>query len=197
MRRFILNQPVVEPLTLAEAKRALRIDHADDDAMVQSMIKAARQRVEARTGRALISQNWRIVMDAWPWGGRVALPVMPVQAVTAVRLYDANGAPQVVSPPIYNLVSGTEPPVIDASAVPNPGKARDGIEIDVTAGYGPAPTDVPESLRQALRLMIAHAYSAVGPDGRQQKGAEPADVAALLAPYRLGRVGAPLLRMPA
>ncbi len=197
MRRFILNGPAMEPLTLAEAKRVLRIDHADDDAIIQSMVKAARQRVEARTGRALITQTWRIVMDAWPWGGRVALPVMPVQSVTAVRLYDSYGVPQIVSPPIYNLVSGTEPPVIDVSAVQNPGKARDGIEIDVVAGYGPSPADVPETLRQALRVMVAHAYATIGPDGRQTKGAEPADVAALLAPYRLGRVGAPLVRMPA
>jgi uncharacterized phiE125 gp8 family phage protein len=197
MRRFILNGPASEPLTLAEAKRFLRIDHADDDALVQSLIKAARQRVEARTGRALISQGWRIVMDSWPFGGRVALPVLPVQAVTAVRLLDAWGAPQIVSPPVYNLVSGTEPPVLDGSAAPNPGKPRDGIEIDVTAGYGPAAGDVPEPLRQAMRLMIAHAYAATGPDGRKPGGPEPAEIRELLAPYRLGRVSASLLRTPA
>jgi uncharacterized phiE125 gp8 family phage protein len=197
MRRYILNGPSVEPLTLAEAKRFIRIDHADDDAHVGSLIKAARQRVEARTGRALITQQWRIVMDEWPWGGRTALPVLPAQAVTAVRVYPAIGAPQSYMPPVYNLVAGTEPPVLDASAVPGPGKPRDGIEIDVTAGYGATAADVPESLKQAMRLMIAHAYAATGPDGRKPDGPEPAEINALLAPYRLGRVGAPLQRMPA
>jgi uncharacterized phiE125 gp8 family phage protein len=197
MLRYILNGPALEPLTLVEAKRLLRIDHADDDALVQSLVKAARQRVEARTGRALISQNWRIVMDAWPWGGRVALPVMPAQAVTAVRVFDGFGVAQTFTVPVYRLVPGTEPPVLDASAVPAPGKARDGIEIDVTAGYGPAAADVPEPLRQAMRLMIAHAYGAVGPDGRKTSGPEPAEINALLAPYRLGRVAAALTRVPA
>jgi uncharacterized phiE125 gp8 family phage protein len=190
MRRYILNGPAIEPLTLIEAKRALRIDHADDDALVASLIKAARQRVEARTGRALISQSWRIVMDAWPFGGRVALPIMPVLYVTAVRLLDGIGGSVVVSAPVYNLLAGTEPPVIDASSVPNPSKARDGIEIDVVAGYGAAAADVPESLRHAMRMMVLHAYASIGPDGRRAERTEPAEINALLAPYRLGRLGA-------
>lgn len=196
MLRFILNGPSAEPLTLTDAKRLLRIDHAEDDALVLSLIKAARQRIEARTGRALMTQAWRIVMDDWPWGGRVALPVLPVQAVTAVRVFDGLGGSQSFTVPVYRLEPGTEPPVLDASAVPAPGKARNGIEIDVTAGYGTA-ADVPESLRQAMRLMIAHAYGVVGPDGRREKGPEPDDIRALLAPYRLGRIGAPLQRVPA
>jgi uncharacterized phiE125 gp8 family phage protein len=197
MRRFILNGPAVEPLSLAEAKRFLRIDHGDDDALVQSLIKAARQRIEARTGRALIAQDWRIVTDAWPSGGRLALPVLPARAVAAVRVIDWLGAAQAFSPPVYNLVAGTEPPVLDASALPQPGKARDGIEIDVAAGYGPSAADVPEPLRQAMRLMIAHAYAATGPDGRKPAGPEPSEIRDLLAPYRIGRIGASLLRMPA
>jgi uncharacterized phiE125 gp8 family phage protein len=192
MQRFILNGPAVEPLSLTEAKRVLRIDHADDDAVVASLIKAARQRIESRTGRALITQGWRIVMDAWPWGGRVALPVMPAQAVTAVRVFDALGVAQTFMPPVYRLVPGTEPPLLDVSAVPAPGKARDGIEIDVTAGYGPAASDVPEPLRQAMRLMVAHAYAAVGADGRKPVEPEPAEIRDLIAPYRLGRLGAAL-----
>jgi uncharacterized phiE125 gp8 family phage protein len=190
MRRFIVTGPAAEPVSLAEAKRFLRIDHSDDDGIVQSLVKAARQRVEARTGRALMSQNWRIVLDAWPWGGRVALPLLPAQAVTAVRVHDAFGVAQSFTVPVYNLVQGTEPPVLDASAVPGPGRPRDGIEIDVTAGYGANAADVPEPIRQAMRLMIAHAYAATGPDGRSPAGPEPREIAALLAPYRLGRIGA-------
>ncbi|MGL4240182.1 MAG: head-tail connector protein [Beijerinckiaceae bacterium] len=190
MRRYILNQPATEPLSLPEVKRFLRIDHADDDALVQGLVKAARQRVEARTGRALISQTWRIVLDAWPYSGRVALPILPISSVMAVRLLDGLGGSQTVAPPVYNLVAGAEPPVIDCSQIPNPGKPRDGIEIDVTAGYGAAATDVPEPLRQAMRLMVGHAYTAAGPDGRGPAGREPADIDALIAPYRLGRIGA-------
>jgi hypothetical protein len=55
---------------------------------------------------------------------------------------------------------------------------------------------MPESLRQAMRLMIVHAYAAAGPDGRKPNGPEPAEISALLAPYRLGRVGAAMLRVP-
>jgi uncharacterized phiE125 gp8 family phage protein len=192
MRRIILNGPQGEPLTLTEAKRFLRVDHGDDDGLILSLIKAARQRVEARTGRALMSQSWRVVLDSLPWGGRLALPLLQVTEVTVVRIFGAWGAAQEFTPPVYRLLPGTEPPIVDVSALPAPGRARDGIEIDVTAGYGPAAADVPEPLRQAMRLMMAHAYAATGPDGRVRSGPEPAEIGALLAPYRLGRIGAAL-----
>jgi uncharacterized phiE125 gp8 family phage protein len=192
MQRFILNGPQGEPLTLAEAKRFLRVDHAEDDGLILSLVKGARERIEARTGRALMNQTWRIVLDSLPWGGRLALPMLQVSAVTVVRIFGAWGAAQEFTPPVYRLIPGTEPPIVDVSALPAPGRARDGIEIDVTAGYGALASDVPEPLRQALRLMVAHAYAATGPDGRVRSGPEPGEINGLLAPYRLGRIGAAL-----
>ncbi len=61
-----------------------------------------------------------------------------------------------------------------------------GIEIDVTVGYGDAGTDVPEPLRQAIRLLVAHWYEnrgliAVG----HEVAILPQTVAALIAPYRV------------
>ncbi len=74
MRRYILAAPAVEPLTLAEVKRWLRVDHADDDGLIGSLIKGARERIEARTGRAVIAQPWRIVLDRWPEADSLRFP---------------------------------------------------------------------------------------------------------------------------
>ena len=43
-------------------------------------------------------------------------------------------------------------------ALPAPGRPAPGIELDVMVGYGDAAVDVPEPLRQAIRLLIAHWY---------------------------------------
>jgi len=199
MRRYMLAAPAAEPLTLAEAKRWLRVDHVDDDPLIASLIKGARERIEARTGRAIMAQSWRIVLDAWPGpsrqgGARVTLPVLPAAAVTAVRLLDAAGEPAILASTRYALEPGAEPPCLVVTDPPNPGRGRNGIEIDVVAGYGGTPADCPEPLRQAMRLLIVAAYEARGPE--RAGAARPEVIEAvdrLLAPYRLIKLGRSLL----
>ena len=61
-----------------------------------------------------------------------------------------------------------------------------GIELDVTAGYGDAAIDVPEPLRQAIRLLVAHWYENRGLIASgTTTSVLPSTVAALLAPYRV------------
>ena len=190
MRRYMLAAPATEPLTLVEAKRWLRVDHADDDALIGALIKAARERIEGRTGRAILAQSWRIVLDRWPAEARVTLPVLPTISVTAVRLLDEAGTPSVLASTLYALESGAEPPVLAVRSPPNPGRARNGIEIDIVAGYGAAPSDCPEPLRQAMRLLIVAAYEARGPERAGERRPEVIkEVDRLIAPYRLIKLG--------
>ena len=66
-------------------------------------------------------------------------------------------------------------------------KMAAGIALDVTVGYGDTALDVPEPLRQAMRLLIAHWYENRGlvVTGAMSLAALPATVAALIAPYRM------------
>lgn len=69
-----LTQPGIEPVTLGEFKKHLRIDAdltADDD-ILSSLIVAAREWYEKETGRALIDQKWQQTIEdhqrryTWP-----------------------------------------------------------------------------------------------------------------------------------
>ena len=189
MTPYLLSGPAVEPLTLSEAKAWLRLDTSDEDDLVTALIVSARLMVEAATRRALITQSWRLVYDGWP-----PLPLRlrpaPVQSVSAVRVYDVNNVSAPVAPSTYwtdaspdaaRLVFNTPPPA--------PGRAAAGIEIDVTAGYGAASSAVPEPLRQAARMLVAHWFEARGDTGAAALGGHlPAPVAALVAPFRVGRL---------
>lgn len=58
--------PSVEPVTLTDLKTYLRVDDTAEDAELSSMISEARDWIEARTGRRLITQQWLWVVDlAW------------------------------------------------------------------------------------------------------------------------------------
>ena len=70
-------------------------------------------------------------------------------------------------------------------ALPAPERPALGIEVDVVVGYGDAAVDVPEPLRQAVRLLIAHWYENRGLMSEAATAVLPQNVAALIAPYRM------------
>jgi uncharacterized phiE125 gp8 family phage protein len=62
-----------EPLSLADAKLFLHIDHTVDDTLISDLIRAARKHVETVTGKRLVTQIWRLVLDQWPEDGVMKL----------------------------------------------------------------------------------------------------------------------------
>lgn len=181
MPSILLTAPAAEPLSLAEAKAFLRVEHDDDDDVIGVLIASARIHVEALTRRALITQIWRRTLDAWPADGRLIVLPAPLAALVAVRVYDSDGTPSALD--LQNFVVDTAGSrlVFAPWALMQPGRAAAGIELDVSVGYGGAAEDVPEPLRQAVRLLTAHAYENRG----NADLAVPATVAALIAPYRV------------
>ena len=186
MSSILLAAPLAEPLSLDEARAFLRVEHHDDDETIAALVAGARLHVEAQTRRALITQSWRLTLDAWPDDGRIAVRPAPLRALTAARVYDADGNGAPVDTQAFVLDFGASALAFMAWALPQPGRSAAGIELDVTVGYGDGARDVPEPLRQAVRLLVAHWYenrglAAVGHDVSML----PATVAALLAPYRM------------
>ncbi|MCP5088318.1 MAG: hypothetical protein GY952_16120, partial [Rhodobacteraceae bacterium] len=78
MTTALLSKPAVEPVTLSEAKTHLRVDGADEDALIGELILAARQYQEQVTGVFPITQTWRQYEDCWPLSGQLQLKPWPV-----------------------------------------------------------------------------------------------------------------------
>ncbi|HWK97666.1 MAG TPA: head-tail connector protein [Pseudolabrys sp.] len=182
MPSILLTAPAAEPLSLAEAKTFLRVEHGDDDDVIGALIASARIHVEAQTRRALITQHWRLVIDAWPADGRLKVLPAPLAALDAARVYDGSGATSLDLQSFVIDKAGSQL-VFAPWALAQPGRAAAGIELDIIAGYGDAASDVPEPLRHAVRLLTAHWYENRGIAGAGSS--LPATVAALIAPYRM------------
>jgi uncharacterized phiE125 gp8 family phage protein len=177
MKRILLEGPAVEPVLLAEAKAHLRLDTSDEDDLVGALIAAARVAVETEIRRVLIAQSWRAIVEAWPDDGLI-LPVVPVISVEEVRAVDADGVATVLDAEDYEL----DPADFSVTLDPVAGTAR--YEIDFTAGYGTSGIDVPQPLRQAIRLLVTHWYehrAAVTDDAAAEA---PLGYRELIAPYR-------------
>ena len=188
MSAVLVTGPAVEPISLDEAKAHLRVDQADEDLLISSLITAARLHLEVETRQAFITQTWSIVLDRWPEARQLVLPIRPVQTVNSVTVLDDDDIATVADPALYLVdVQSTPPRLVlrSAQSWPLAGRAAGGIDINLTAGFGDTPGDVPQSLRQAILLSVAHWYE------RRESVvfgsapvAVPQSVSALVQPYR-------------
>jgi uncharacterized phiE125 gp8 family phage protein len=187
MTAALITPPAIEPVQLADAKAYLRVDNDDEDDFINAAVAAARMHVETLTRRVLIQQSWRVYLDSWPRTRVVTIPVAPLIAVESVTVYDRNGEPTTLSPDDYQVDTTSVPGrLMPYATVPLAERTINGIEIDVTAGYGAAGIDVPSPLRQAMMMLIAHWFEHRGVVGHDLAGdVPPHGFDALVAPYRI------------
>lgn len=184
MTTTILTPPKAEPLTLADIKAQLKIDANDEDDLLTSLITTARLHLEAETGLCLMTQKLRLYLDDWPNSEVIQIARGPVQTIDAVTVYDENGAPVQASLQDHLLDGQARPARLWLRNPPLPGRPINGIEIDFTAGFGDAATNVPDTLRRALSLHVAAMYAyrgVVAP--ADQPAALPLGYERLIAPF--------------
>lgn len=160
----LITAPAFEPVTLAEAKLHLRVDHTDDDTLITELIKAARVFVEKFTARALVEQTWELVIDAFPTN-EILIPLPPLISVTSIKYDDLDGAEQTLPGTEYSVDTVSQPGWVVPVTTGWPSSVFNGINsvrIQYAAGYASAnspPTDnVPSSLKSAILLQIGNLY---------------------------------------
>lgn len=191
MALVLMAGPTAEPVTLEEAKAHLRVDGGSEDAFINSLILTSRLHIEAALGLALMTQKWTLLRDRWPDGADVPLMLRPVLSVDGVRVLDADGTAAVVAPTAYvvDVASAAPRLVRRGQGWPRPGLPANGIEIEVTAGFGAVAAAVPAPIRHALLLLIAHWYEHRDPiEIGTPSVAIPTAVSRLLKPYRMVRI---------
>ncbi len=188
-----LAPPGAEAITLAETKAHLRLDGTAEDELLAALIRAARAHLERETGLALIARSFRLYLDAWPESRVIRIVKGPVQTIEAVTVYDDAGVPVELDVTGAVLDGAARPARLllpaQPAALPGPGRALNGIEIDFVAGFGEAGTDVPDTLKRAMLVHVAAMYELRGVlSPAEQPGAVPAGYDRLVAPFRMRRL---------
>lgn len=189
MTLFRTVEPALEPVTLTEAKAHLRLGHDSEDALISGLIRAARDAVERATGTALIEQDWRLALDAWPQSGTLALTPHPVREILSVTVYGSEGEASTIDAGARRLDPYARPARLWLAERPAPGAALNGIEVDFRAGYGEAGTDVPDMLKRAILMLVAHWFEFRGVAGAaDQPVGFPPGFDRLVSAYRRARL---------
>jgi len=167
------SEPTNEPVTLAEAKLHLRVDHDEEDDMIRQYVKSARAAIEEYTRRAVITQTWQLTLPDFPqvYPFEIVLPLGRVSSVTSIAYTDSDGNPQTLTGPSSGSPAGTgyqedlssdeqarlRPPV--AGEWPSvQDEAIQPVTVTFVAGYGADTKDVPDSLRTAVLYQLTDLY---------------------------------------
>jgi uncharacterized phiE125 gp8 family phage protein len=188
-RTTLVSPPEIEPIDLYDVRAHLRVTHNEEDELLNALITAARVTVETITRRSLITQQWRLSLDAFPAGRVIKLPHTPVREVTAVEYYDQEGNLQALDPDKYWLDDLSAPARLmlkEGETFPDVEQGRpNAVEITYFAGYGDDPADVPAPVRHAIKLVVAHLYENPDIVSAGQLFTIPMSCDYLLSPYRV------------
>lgn len=181
-----ITPPASEPVSLAEAKLFLRVDHNAEDSLIETLIAAAREAVEAAIGCALLTRRVRESLDIWrreAVSGAV-LGLGPVTDVIAVRLLTDSGSQSVLDPDRYRLEGQRDRPrLVFASGVPATLRSVGGIEIEYDCGFADDAAELPVALRLAVLQIVASLYEL-----RQGEAPIPETARAMMRPFAPARL---------
>ena len=163
--------PAIEPVLPGDAQTWARaIDPAFADARLwEDLIADARARVEAYTGRALITQTIVARYDRFPCAGApLALPRPPLQSVTWVKYIDGDGIEQTWGAGEYSVDIHSTPARLTPAygyGWPAPRAVPNAVSLQAVVGFGATQESVPASYRQALQAVILALFEERGTGG--------------------------------
>ncbi len=160
----LITAATVYAVTREDVKHRLRVDSTDDDALFDTLISSATSFVENYTSRSLITSTWKLTLDAFPGKSddyTIEINRVPLISVSSLTYIDADGAQQTLSTSVYDVDTTSEPARIGRAygqVWPSIQPGMNRVEVNFTAGYGAAATDVPNIAKEALHLVIEHMW---------------------------------------
>lgn len=159
----VVQEPVVEPVSLTEVRRQLRLspDQTDDDLLLASLISTARSLVEKRLGMSLATKRLRATFDRADL--ELELPYSPVlvdgdHPITVVVDGDT------LSGSDYELDTDRRPAILEVLS---------GFSGETVVTYWAGGT-LPPQLRSAMLLYVGHLYA--NREAATTDGSQPAEI---------------------
>ncbi len=153
------SDPANLPISLDAIKDYLRVSDNDDDAELDSMLRAAVDRVETDTRRSLITQTWTRIYNEWP---TFPIPLWrpPVASITITYL-DTADASQTYAAGNYTLGTTPNNPYValkSSSSLPALSNEVENVTIATVCGFGATEANVPHRYKQAIQLLCKSMY---------------------------------------
>lgn len=183
MKTTVSVPPDGEPVSLSAVKEYLRIGHAGEDALITSLIEAARARLETELGIVLVTRVLTLELEAWPGAltqQGFRLKPGPVSSLRGVVSVSSDGHREdLISR--FMLTAGRlcVRPWSFVPAIETGGH----VEVHFETGHG-APDALPDDLVLAVKMLAAQGYHLRDGGREGDEDALPVEIDELLAPYQ-------------
>jgi len=137
---------------------------AADYPLLEDYCFAAERYIERRARKMLMSRTYDFVLSAFPPDDDpLELPITPVRSIASLAYYNtANGSTSLASTDydLHQSAAGYSflTPTVDTTW-PATKPRRDAVTIQLVAGHGSESTDMPQTMRQAAKMIVAHWYA--------------------------------------
>jgi uncharacterized phiE125 gp8 family phage protein len=148
---------VTEPINSAEAKLFAKIPSTADDAVVFTLVRAAREAVEKYTGSSMAEKTLIAEWDELPDDNTVELPYGPIKSITSVVMVDEDGVAETLTTADDEYFSlGTIWKKLQINTIP---LSTQRLKVTYVAGYGATgcPT-LPSELKACMLKELATQY---------------------------------------
>ena len=186
--------PTTEPLTTAEAKAQLRLEHSNDDDRISNfLLPAARQMAEDYTRRAFVTQTFVLTLD--DFGSRpIYLPRPPLSSFTSAVYIADDGTSTTWSSSNYTVITPSGDNALHSILVPayrqvfpTTRAVVEAVTLTYVAGWGSAASAVPEAVKAAVGLYCQWLYDDA--DNENLKAAAELILGPYIAPHEDLRFG--------
>jgi len=154
----VVTAATEEPISLADAKLNLRVDHNDDDLRIQRHITEAREWVERRVQKAIANATMAQAYDAFPVGNApLVLSITPIASVTGLQYENTSDVTIVMATPADYIFKPPNLLYPGGAAWPVAYNRADSVRAKYIVGEA-AVAVLPSPLIAAMHLKIQHLY---------------------------------------
>lgn len=180
------DAPALDYVSRADAKSYLRVDHSNDDDLIDDLIQVAADQVSAQANTSWKTRQAHGYLEDWL---NADFPVGPLTAIRSVKYKGGSSdSYTTLDSSKYFFKLNTHPARIGFQNYPslNP-DAYERIQIAFDYGYtGPSasPYPTPPQFRQAILMLVSHYYDYRTPVTEARISAVPFNVESLINTIR-------------
>ena len=183
MTYVILSKPNCDVVPLSEMKQWLRVSSNSDDILIKSLIDSGVELAEKYMGRDILTTQYENYRESFYED--LTLRRGAFQSLDSIE-YLVDGSYQTLNSSEYTItIGGIFGIVCDIKNVPGTDCDCNAVKITFKTGFGDDPSDVPESIKTAIKMYVSYLYENRGDCDCGTESGFPMSAQVLLKSYKI------------